>query len=513
MSILERADRVADVFRSSRRQIQISLWTIRALGIIVLGLMASTVFNATLPNVITIQNLQVFLLILFLIGFALLLALFTLVSSLLASVIGLIPLVEIPQETLTAELVFVTRSFVEVVLFSQLDISLTGLNKSEFLGTGTDPLSPLAYLLNKPQRELYNDAFVNGLLTFGFLMMIITGLNFLIRGNPTQAVSSFIFAQFVIGYGFMKERLITLVLTTDSIGSLFSSNMFSLAFTTYLFLEYALQTNYLSSIAKPNLERQTRVQKQVERLEQFKLGITGVDEPPKRPDEEEKPSETTSSELAAGGAGSTTAKKFGAEALLFLLDSAHDSVLSRPDGEKDRLTVRLQRYFDGLKRHDPRLLRKLGGTSGKTFNPIISLFYVVISSTIRLTLIVLLSWLIINPQIFFSSLNFSPTLINSLELEQPEGLLLVLIPLIFLIMGISLILIKLLNISRKSEELIIEEHQIEELIKKGKAVTSRKEFEELQTKEAASSSPNLPSAEKDGQSGSVSRKRRRRRTK
>ena len=168
---------------------------------------------------------------------------------------------------------------------------------------------------------------------------------------------------------------------------------------------------------------------------------------------------------------------------MFLLESAHDAVLARPEGEHQRLNVRLQRYYDGLTVHDRKLPYKLGGTAGKTFNPFVTLFYIILSSGLRITGIIFLTWLIINPKIFFSSINFPPTLVNSIEFEQPEGLLLVLIPIIFLIMGISILLIKILNYSRSSEELIIQEHEIQEIIKRGKAITSREQYEQMMKEE------------------------------
>ncbi len=491
------------------------MWVIRAIGFLILGLMISTIMNATLPGVFTTTNLQVFFLILFLVVFSLILATFTLVGTLMAMLISLIPLVSIPADQLSAELVFVTRAFVEKVLFSSLDISSTGLDKDQFLGTGTDPLGPLAYLINKPQRELYNTAFVNGTLFFALILMVIAGINFLFRGNTTQAISAFLLSQFIIGYGYMKDRLQPLVLQTGSVNDLLVSSMFQIGFITYLFLEYSLQTSYLSSLARPSLERQTRVQKQIERLEKFKLGMEEEEtkqKPTIKEEEKEEKEEKMSSELSAGSAGSTTAKKFGAEALMFLLESAHDAVLARPEGEQQRLNVRLQRYYEGLTVHDRKLPYKLGGTAGKTFNPFVTLFYIILSSGLRMTGIIFLTWLIINPKIFFSSINFPPTLVNSIEFDQPEGLLLVLIPVIFLIMGISIILIRILNYSRSSEELIIQEHEIQEIIKRGKAITSREQYEQMM-KEETTASPTKEKSQSKPQTKPSQTKRRRRKKK
>lgn len=484
MSVTERVGLGRDIFRSSRRRIQFSLWVIRGLGFLILALMVQTLVSAAIPGVFDFTNLQVFFIVIFLLVFSLILATFTLIGTFMAFLISFIPFVTIPQNQLSAELVFVTRAFVEKVLFSSIDIGPTGLDKDAFLGTGTDPIAPLAYLLNKPQRELYNTAFVNGTLYFALILLIVAAVNFLFRGNTTQAISAFLLAQFIIGYGYMKDRFIPLSLQTGTVADLLGSSMFQIGFITYLFLEYSLQTSYLSSIARPNLERQARVQKQIERLQKFKLGMEDQTKTSsQKMNKDEGSEERTSSELSAGSSGSTTARKFGAEALMFLLESAHDSVLARPEGEQQRLNVRLQRYYDGLTVHDLKLPYKLGGTAGKTFNPLVTLIYIVLSSGLRITGIIFLTWLIINPKIFFSSINFPPTLVNSIEFEQPEGLLLVLIPIIFLVMGISILLIRILNYSRSSEELIIEEHEIQEIIKRGKAISSREQYESMMKEE------------------------------
>lgn len=50
-------------------------------------------------------------------------------------------------------------------------------------------------------------------------------------------------------------------------------------------------------------------------------------------------------------------------------------------------------------------------------------------------------------------------------------------------MGISILLIRILNYSRSSEELIIEEHEIQEIIKRGKAISSREQYESMMKEE------------------------------
>jgi hypothetical protein len=227
------------------------------------------------------------------------------------------------------------------------------------------------------------------------------------------------------------------------------------------------------------------VGKQLSRLSEFRLGITKLgteDEKAAKKvakdiKQEEVDGEERETTALSAGSGSTTARKFGADALVFLLDSAQDSMFAKPGGEQERLTGRLQRYHDGLLAHDRGLDDKLGGSAAKAFNPFMVLLIVISSMIFRVVLLIGFTWMVLNSSKVLGFINLPPAVTNSLELYEPEGMLVILIPLIFFMLGVSYMISKIQNYLVKSEELIIQEADIQKLLKEGKAITSREEAE------------------------------------
>jgi len=479
--------RASDFFRGERAKIRITLVIVKIIGGLLLAYMGVLLLNTFVSDVFTISNILVVLEVLFFFAMAILIALFTYIGM-LVGYIFLLTTALLGNTTVTngfqEGMTFLMRSFFEEILFNGFNLTNAGLDVEAFLGSGSDPFGPLAYMLLYSTRITYEKLFINGVLTITLILMFITGINFIIQGNMSQAAVSFILSQLILGFGYMNSLVRRLTLDSTSISSLLGSTMFQFGLFSYIYLEYSLQTAYLNNIAKPALLRQKRVGKQLESLSRFKLGITRVgtvEEQSKdklMKQEEEKEGEKVSTALSAG-TDSTTNKKFGAEAMAFLLDSSKDSVFHGATGEKEKMTGRLQRYHDGLLRHDKNLNKKLGGSGGKSFNPITTLIPVIISMTIRLVLLIFTGWLILNADIFFANISFPKTLTESIEFNQPESIILVLIPLIFLILGLSLLISSITNYFTKSHEFIISEAQTKKFIKKGVAIRTRKEGEEL----------------------------------
>ncbi|MCY3413601.1 MAG: hypothetical protein INQ03_18305 [Candidatus Heimdallarchaeota archaeon] len=304
-----------------------------------------------------------------------------------------------------------------------------------------------------------------------------------------MAGATLVIAQAIITWGYMKGVTYDLTLDPTSYTTLLNSSLFQLALISYLYFEFSLQTGYIYSLTTPTLSRQKRVGSQLARLSQFRLGMTKLgteDEKAsqeaikeRKKEEQGDEGEKTSSALAAGS-GSTAHKKFGADALIFLLDSAQDSMFAKPGGEQERLTGRLQRYHDGLLAHDKKLDDKLGGSAERAFKPIMILLIVLSSMAFRVVLLIGFAWLTLNSSIILSYIALPPSITNSIELTQPEGTLIILIPLIFFIIGISYAMARIQGVLIKSEELIIKQTEdIQKLLKAGKAITGRKEGEDI----------------------------------
>jgi len=202
------------------------------------------------------------------------------------------------------------------------------------------------------------------------------------------------------------------------------------------------------------------VQMSLEKLREFKLSSLKADT-----GDEEKPGDEQreSTSLTAGGTGSQLAKKFGTQALVFLLDSASDSLFARPGGEKDRMTGRLQRYHENLVHIDPNVNDKLAGTT-TSINPVTTLIFVLLSMAMRLVLMISMAWLLLNPALFMFVFRFPDSVVYSIELAEPEGVLIVLLPFIFILILLAQVIGIIKNYFVKGVEVFISEEQIAQLL-------------------------------------------------
>ncbi|MCK5305489.1 MAG: hypothetical protein KAJ72_09565, partial [Candidatus Heimdallarchaeota archaeon] len=97
------------------------------------------------------------------------------------------------------------------------------------------------------------------------------------------------------------------------------------------------------------------------------------------------------------------------------------------------LTARLQRYHDGLIHSDPKVDDKLVGAS-IAITPFKTLMYVGISVIFRVGIMLGGLYAILNPDILLYFLRYPPSIYNSLEMLEPEGVVLLLIPLVIFIL-------------------------------------------------------------------------------
>lgn len=485
--------RASDFFKSATRNITVVIWLVRIIALTFLYILISSVYSILNPEVKEMDNVTLMYKVMILFFFVIFLALLTLVAFIavpLGNSVG--------GADVASHYFYAARAYVINNIFGSID--LIGFDKEEFLGTGEDPLAPMAYLLNKPQRAMdpdciatsgiqscsgYNTAFLYGFILFCIVLMIITGIGFIRRSSVALAGGTLVISQIVIGLAYMKNLTHELTIESDSVSDMLASNLFQLALISYLYFEFSLQTGYLYSLTTPTLSRQKRVSQQLAKLSEFRLGITKLGTEGEKATAEAKQTREDSIELddarestaMATKAGSTSSKKFNADALIFLLDSAQDSLFAKPGGEQERLTGRLQRYHDGLLAHDPKIDDKLGGSAGKAFNPFTVLVVVLLSMAFRVTLLILFAWGALNPDKLLEFIALPQTVTNSIEINEPEGILLVLIPLIFFILGASYLVARAQSFIIKAEEVIIKEADIQRLLRAGKRITSRKDLE------------------------------------
>ncbi|MHA2089533.1 MAG: hypothetical protein ACW98K_01635 [Candidatus Kariarchaeaceae archaeon] len=469
----------SDFFRSATRNINTVIWLVRIIALFFLFLLLSSIYGILTEDVKDSSNITIIFNVIILFFFVIFLAILTLVTYIavpLGNTVG--------GGDIASHYFYVARAFIINNMFGSVSL-IDGFEKDEFLGTGEDPLAPMAYLLNKDQRILYNTQSLYGLILLCFFLMLLTGIGFIRRSSVSLAGATLVLSQFVIGLAYMKELTLDLTLDATSIGTMLDSDLFMLALISYMYFEFSLQTGYLYSLASPTLSRQKRVGQQLAKLSEFRLGITrlGTEEEKaaidvaKTREAEEEQEDRTSTALSTG-ASSTSAKKFNADALIFLLDTAQDSLFAKPGGDQERLTGRLQRYHDGLLAHDPKIDEKLGGSAGKAFNPFMVLVIVITSMAFRVTLLIGFAWLALNPAEMLEFIALPKTVTNSIEIGEPEGVLMVLVPLIFFIIGASYLVAKAQTWIVKAEELIIKEADIARFLKAGKRITGRKDAEQ-----------------------------------
>ena len=338
------------------------------------------------------------------------------------------------------------RAFITVDLFNNVEPPAPMNSADMFSADATNLFASFVYLFN---RENTSDALKAGnrasILVIFLILLAITLIAFLVRADMRSAAASFVLIQIVIFYAstqlfFSQQEFI--FVPTNNIGELFSNNVVLVALASYLFLEIALQISYITQILNPAQSRQQRVIRALDRLRDFRLGITSSVSAPVAPIREETAEDEEEDKEAGrsiGSTGSSIARKFGIAGMTYFIEKASDSLFARPGGQQDKLTARLQRYHDGLVASDPRTDDKLVGAS-IAVQPLMTLVYVLISVVFRVGIMLGGLYAILNPDVLLFVLRYPPSIYNSLEMLEPEGVVLLLIPIVvFILLLTSLI--------------------------------------------------------------------------
>lgn len=339
------------------------------------------------------------------------------------------------------------RAFITVDLFNNVSPPGT-MTASELYGVGGSAIDALFspfgyYFANLGPLKAANRA---SILVLFIILFSVAVIAFLLRADMRSATAAFVCIQFVVYYGSVK-LLFTSGFSfspTRNFGELITNKVVLIALASYLFLEIALQISYMTKILNPAQSRQQRVLRALDRLKDFRLGITGSKTTPMIIDEAEDGDETSESgDEKSGssitGSSSSIRRKFGLAGLTYFMEKASDSLFARPGGQRDKLTARLQRYHDGLVHSDPKVDDKLVGAS-ISITPFKTLMHVGISIIFRVGIMLGGLYAILNPDILLYFLRYPPSIYNSLEMFEPEGVILLLIPLvIFILLFTSLI--------------------------------------------------------------------------
>ncbi|MHA1667655.1 MAG: hypothetical protein ACTSUR_03265 [Candidatus Heimdallarchaeaceae archaeon] len=341
-----------------------------------------------------------------------------------------------------AALLLGMRAFITEDLFNGVDPP-GGISPDDFFG-GSSMFAGFGNLFNSEITAPLKPANRATILTIGLVLFGISVLAFLFRADMRSAASAFIAVQFVVFYGNVQLLFDTSSFSfspTNKFGELFSNNVVLFALASYLFLEIALQISYISQILSPTQSRNRRVLRALDRLKEFRLGVTSEPSVATKVEEGEEEGEEgeEGKSLKIGTTGSSIARKYGLAGLTYFMEKASDSLFAKPGGQKDKLTARLQRYHDGLVHSDSRVDEKLVGVA-VVVQPLMTLVYVLVSVIFRVGIMILGLYAILNPDVLLFVLRYPPSIYNSLELLQPEGVVLLLIPIVvFILLLTSLI--------------------------------------------------------------------------
>ena len=218
-------------------------------------------------------------------------------------------------------------------------------------------------------------------------------------------------------------------LPIDNFFAFMASPVTLLAIMCYIYLEVAFQINYTDTVTKPSLERSDRLRTQLRILRRESVLITAdvdkiKEEAKKRKEEIEVEKEKIGKFLAK------TAPRFS-----YVKEMIEKRKLE--EEEKKLITAasktrRLGNYVERLFREDSEsedtLTAKSSAPEAKNLAT-----STVINFTFRVSLLILLSFIIIHPRWFFKYVfNLPPAITESMAMFSPETIIILLVPLMLL---------------------------------------------------------------------------------
>ncbi|MFX0069885.1 MAG: hypothetical protein ACFFAO_02235 [Candidatus Hermodarchaeota archaeon] len=218
-----------------------------------------------------------------------------------------------------------------------------------------------------------------------------------------------------------------------------------IAIICYVYLELSFQLNYIDTVMRPSLERSNRLETQLDIIRRESTLITAnVD---KIKEEAKKKKEELGLEEAK------ISKFFAKASQQFYYVKEMIEKKKLEEEEKKLVTAasktrRLGRYTDRLFREDTESKDTLTAKSSapRAKNLVTS---TIINFSFRITLLIIISFIIIHPRWFFINVfNLPPAITESVEMYSPEVLLILLVPfmLIFPVIAYTISYIKHRNL-------------------------------------------------------------------
>ena len=280
--------------------------------------------------------------------------------------------------------------------------------------------------------------------------IVLAALGFIIRGESRLAITSFvamqiliIIAMYVPDPGSVTGRMMLIDLSlptfTGTVASLIPDfilliqrPIFQLGLLLYLLLEVAFQASYAISVVDPMIEREKRIKKHLQRIDNFQP----------QPEKDKK--------VQSIGSMKSASKKYDILAASYLREMVDRKIFKRGQQLDQKTTMRFQSFISNLRHIDRQFEYKI---TAKSAQPDIRalLFNAIPSIILRTAVVVLLAFLIIDPtplvDLFIANplskttnftgiLNF-PQFADSLDLTQPEFRVVIVFNIVLLILFIS----------------------------------------------------------------------------
>jgi hypothetical protein len=286
--------------------------------------------------------------------------------------------------------------------------------------------------LQLPQQQNLWDAIYAFFIMLSLIIALIAGLGFLRECNPALSAISFFALNIVIGLASLNGKLlIDLDFSSSNIAQMIFSKLVMTAFLIYFFLELSFQASYIYNVIGPNIQRHRRISSNIRRLKSFRMPLA-EERKTKEEDEQEtdrfdvRGKNTASARLKVTTAFSRIRGMVGKK--LFKISTEEDW---------DKMNNRLKNFYEQVENNDPFISISL---SASAYTPSITrLILIITTGTIfRMAMLVILSWLALNPIPILTFLNLPDSIVNSIEAGQPEMIMLVLAPLsvLFLLIGL-----------------------------------------------------------------------------
>lgn len=228
------------------------------------------------------------------------------------------------------------------------------------------------------------------------------------------------------------------VIPIDNIFQFFASPVILLAIASYIYLEMAFQINYTNTVTKPSLERSYRLEAQLSVLQSESYYITAnidkIKEEAKKRKQELKIDEKA-----------TIGKFFAKTGDTFSYVKEMIEKRKLEDEEKKLITAasktrRLGRYIHRLFQEDTEARDTLTAKSSAP-KPKTLVVSTLINFIFRVSLLIIISFIIIHPKWFMENVFYLPPAITeSVAMFSPEVIVILLIPLILIFPVISKII-------------------------------------------------------------------------